>query len=129
MNNGYSYDNKILKENVTDQECADINSLNRPGLTCEYTTTRKILFDSIKQLIGTTGKITKENKEYYLSLGYSLNDTVGLSYLEKAYDKYLKGATKGAVDNKDIQGLFGEISNYGHLYYNLGIPKLYILQK
>lgn len=101
MNNGYSYDNKILKENVTDQECADINSLNQPGLTCEYTTTRKILFDSIKQLIGTTGKITKENKEYYLSLGYSLNDTVGLSYLEKAYDKYLKGTEATYQVNKD----------------------------
>lgn len=49
MNKGYSYDNKILKENITDQECADINSLNQPGLTCEYTTTRKILYDSTKQ--------------------------------------------------------------------------------
>ncbi|MGN0966880.1 MAG: penicillin-binding transpeptidase domain-containing protein [Candidatus Coprovivens sp.] len=101
MNTGYSYDNKILKENVSDQECADINSLNQPGLTCEYTTTRKILFDSVKQLIGTTGKITKENKDYYLSLGYSLNDTVGLSYLEKEYDQYLKGTPATYQVNKD----------------------------
>lgn len=101
MNAGYSYDNKILKENVTDQECADINSLNVPGLTCEYTTTRKILFDSIKQLIGTTGKITKENKDYYLNKGYSLDDIVGLSYIEKEYDDYLKGTPSTYKVNKD----------------------------
>ena len=101
MNIGYSYANKILKEEVTDQECADINSLNVPGLTCEYTTARKIIFDSVKQLIGTTGKIAKENKEYYLSKGYSLDDTVGLSYLEKEYDDYLKGTPASYKINKD----------------------------
>ena len=101
MNIGYSYANKILKEEVTDQECADINSLNVPGLTCEYATARKIIFDSVKQLIGTTGKIAKENKEYYLSKGYSLDDTVGLSYLEKEYDDYLKGTPASYKINKD----------------------------
>ena len=42
--------------------------------------------------VSTTSQgIPKEDKDYYLSLGYSLNDRVGLSYLEKQYEKYLKG--------------------------------------
>ena len=32
-----------------------------------------------------------EEKDYYLKKGYSLNDRVGLSYLEKEYEDYLKG--------------------------------------
>ena len=35
--------------------------------------------------------IPAEEKDYYLAKGYSLNDRVGLSYLEKEYEEYLHG--------------------------------------
>ena len=35
--------------------------------------------------------LTEEEKDYYLSLGYSLNDNVGISGLEKQYEQYLSG--------------------------------------
>lgn len=91
MNKGYIYSSKILFKDVDDKVCALINESNIPGLSCEYTTKRVYLYDSMNALYGTVGSISKENKDYYLSKGYSLSDEVGLSYLEKEYDDYLKG--------------------------------------
>ena len=101
MNKGYSYSNKIIKEEATKEECANINSLNIPGLTCEYHTIRKYLNESIKPIIGTIGKITSETKEEYLDKGYSLNDIVGTSYIEKQYEEYLRGEKAVYKVNKD----------------------------
>ena len=39
----------------------------------------------------STQGIPAESKDYYLEKGYSLNDRVGLSYIEKQYEEYLKG--------------------------------------
>lgn len=101
MNKGYSYSNKTIKEEATKEECASINSLNIPGLKCEYHTTRKYLNESIKPIIGTIGKITSETKEQYLDKGYSLNDIVGTSYIEKQYEEYLRGEKAVYKVNKD----------------------------
>ena len=91
LTDGYSYDSKIIKEDVSDEICAKVNTTNIPGLTCEYTTKRIYLYDTLNDIYGRVGNISKENKEYYLNNGYSLNDQVGLSYLEKEYDEYLRG--------------------------------------
>ncbi len=101
LTTGYSYDSKIIQKNVTDETCAIINTSNIPGLTCEYTTERIYLYDTLNDLYGSVGNITKENKEYYLNNGYSLNDEVGLSYLEKEYDQYLKGKKAKYLVNPD----------------------------
>lgn len=101
LNSGYSYDYKIIKEDVSEEICAKTNTENIPGLTCEYTTKRIYLYDTLNDIYGKTGNITKENKEYYLNKGYSLNDQVGLSYLEKQYDDYLKGTKAKYIINED----------------------------
>ena len=101
LTSGYSYDYKIIKEDVSEETCAQINTKNIPGLTCEYTTKRIYLYDTLNDIYGTVGEITKENKEYYLNKGYSLNDQVGLSYLEKQYDEYLKGTKAEYYINED----------------------------
>ncbi len=101
LNNGYYYDSKIIASNVSDQVCAIVNEKNINGLTCEYTTERIYLYDTLNDIYGKVGNITKENKDYYLKLGYSLNDTVGLSYLEKEYDEYLKGEKAKYLVNDD----------------------------
>ena len=101
LNTGYSYDYKIIKENITDELCAIINTKNIPGLTCEYTTKRIYLYDTLNDIYGTVGSITKENKEYYLNNGYNYNDQVGLSYLEKQYDEYLRGTKAEYTINND----------------------------
>lgn len=101
LNKGYIYDSKIIAKDVSDEICAKINISNISGLTCEYTTKRIYLYDTLSDILGRTGNITKENKEYYLAEGYSLNDTVGLSYLEKQYDDYLRGEKAKYLVNED----------------------------
>ena len=101
LNKGYIYDSKIIAKDVSDEICAKINISNISGLTCEYTTKRIYLYDTLSDILGRTGNITKENKEYYLAKGYSLNDTVGLSYLEKQYDDYLRGEKAKYLVNED----------------------------
>ena len=65
---------------------------NIPGVTGEITWERTYPYgDTLKNIFGKVGPITKENKDYYLNEGYELTDTVGLSYLEKEYEEYLKG--------------------------------------
>lgn len=101
LTDGYSYDSKIIKEDVSDEICAKVNTTNIPGLTCEYTTKRIYLYDTLNDIYGHVGNISKENKEYYLNNGYSLNDQVGLSYLEKEYDEYLRGKKAEYLVNSD----------------------------
>lgn len=101
LNKGYIYDSKIIKEEVSDEICAKVNSQNITGLTCEYTTKRVYMYDTLNDIYGKVGNITAENKDYYLDKGYSLNDQVGLSYLEKQYDDYLKGEKATYLVNDD----------------------------
>lgn len=117
LTNGYSYDSKIIQENVSDEICSKVNTANLPGLTCEYTTERIYLYDTLNDIYGKVGSISKENKEYYLSKGYSLNDQVGLSYLEKEYDSYLKGEKAKYLVNSDNSLSLLEESNPGNDIY------------
>ena len=99
MNKGYSYSEKILKnENVTDEEYAliseNISDLKGVGTRLDWE--REYLYgDTFRTMLGnistTESGIPKELKADYLKKGYSLNDRVGISYLEYQYEDILKG--------------------------------------
>ena len=99
MNTGYSYAEKTIKnENVTDEEYAlvseNINELK--GINTKLDWERTYPYDNtFKAMLGTvsTSKsgIPLELKDYYLDKGYSLDDRVGISYLEYQYEDILKG--------------------------------------
>lgn len=92
MNKGYIYSKKEIVKNVSEEEFAKVIESNIPGVTGEITWERTYLYgDTLKNIFGKVGPITKENKDYYLNEGYELTDTVGLSYLEQEYEEYLKG--------------------------------------
>lgn len=98
MNKGYTYEEKIIKSNVSDKEYAYIaeNNSELDGFNAKLDWERVYPYgDTLKSILGTVSSssqgIPAEEKDYYLSLGYSLNDRVGLSYLEKQYEKYLRG--------------------------------------
>lgn len=92
MNSGYSYQDKVIKKNLTDEEFTMINEMNFSGIRVDIDYVRIYKYDtSLNQIFGAIGPITKENKEEYLSNGYKLNSIVGVSFLEKTYEKYLKG--------------------------------------
>ena len=117
LNKGSVYEYKIILEEASDTECANINSKNIPGLICEYTVKRVYPYDTLNSLYGKVGNITEENKEYFLDKGYSLNDEVGLSYLEKQYDNYLKGEKSKYIVNSDNTLSLLESSKQGNDIY------------
>ncbi|MGE5456412.1 MAG: penicillin-binding transpeptidase domain-containing protein [Ignavibacteriales bacterium] len=99
MNKGYSYDEKIIKKNnISDEEYAKVseNIGILKGFNTRLDWQRRYLYgDVFKSILGSVSTtetgIPYELKEYYLSKGYSLDDQVGISYLEYQYDDYLKG--------------------------------------
>ena len=98
MRDGYSYTEKIIKSNVSDYEFAYISENNSEldGFDTKIDWIRVYPYgDTMKSILGSVSSssqgIPVEDKDYYLKLGYSLNDRVGLSYLEKQYEEYLKG--------------------------------------
>ena len=95
MNNGYSYQEKIIKEDVSDAEFAFFSEYEdkNTGFKTTLKWKRKYLYgDTLKQILGSVGPITKETKEEYLKKGYQISDIVGTSFLEKQYEDILRGA-------------------------------------
>ena len=99
MNKGYSYAEKVIKnKDVTEEEYAIIaehlDELNGIDIKLDweryypYGDTFNSIFGSVST---SEAGLPSELKDYYLDLGYSLTDRVGVSYLEYQYEKYLKG--------------------------------------
>lgn len=99
MNKGYSYAEKIIKnKDVTEKEYAIIseNISNLSGFNTKLDWERIYPYgDVFRSILGKISSnsqgIPKELVDDYLSKGYSLNDRVGISYLEYQYEDYLKG--------------------------------------
>ncbi len=97
MNKGYSYDEKIIKKDVSDKEYAYIseNISTLKGFKTKLEWERKYLYgDTLRNIFGKvseSNKMPEEDLKYYLSLGYSRDDRVGLTGLEKQYESILKG--------------------------------------
>lgn len=99
MNKGYSYAEKIIKnKNVTEKEYAIIseNISSLSGFNTKLDWERVYPYgDTFRSILGKISSnsqgIPKELVDAYLEKGYSLNDRVGISYLEYQYEDYLKG--------------------------------------
>ena len=95
MKRGYSYEDKVIKkDNILDSEIAFIteNYESLGGFNVKYNWERVYLYgETFRSLLGNISSISYEDKDYYLSRGYSLNDVVGSSFLEKQYEDILKG--------------------------------------
>lgn len=99
MNKGYSYAEKIIKnKDVSEVEYAKIseNIDSLRGFNTKLDWERVYLYgDTFKSILGSvssdTQGIPEELASIYLEKGYSLDDRVGISYLEYQYEDYLKG--------------------------------------
>lgn len=98
MNNGYYYDEKVIKDEASDEEYAYIaqNNDDLKGFSASKSWKRTYPYgDVLRQILGNVSDnsqgIPEELKAEYLNKGYSLNDRVGLSYLEYQYEDELKG--------------------------------------
>lgn len=102
LNDGYEKSPKIIKEDLTDEEVNYVINSKIPGINIEVGFKRIYPYgNTLQSIFGKVGKITREEKNEYLKEGYNLNDVVGLSYLEKYYDHYLKGTKAKYLVNDD----------------------------
>ncbi len=117
MNKGYSYDEKLIKYKDLTEEEYNYFSLNEDklgGFYIKKTWERTYPYgDTFKSILGTvstgTQGIPLEYKEEYLKKGYSLDDRVGLSFIEKEYDELLRGTkSKYKVKNSYEKELIKE---------------------
>ncbi|NHM30323.1 peptidoglycan D,D-transpeptidase FtsI family protein [Neobacillus terrae] len=107
FNSGYALTPQMVKnKDVTPQEFAVVseNLENLPGVNTTTDWNRNYVFGStLRTVLGgvTTSDegIPKEQLDYYLARGYSRNERVGKSYIEKQYEDVLHGE-KGKVKNK-----------------------------
>ena len=96
VNNGYYYEEKLIKRDVTEEEYAFVasNLSDLCGFNIKIEWERKYLYgDTFRSILGNVSinGIPKEYKEKYITKGYKLNDIVGISNLEYEYEDYLKG--------------------------------------
>lgn len=98
MNKGYAYEEKLIKSDVTEEEYAYVseNNVILNGFNTRIDWERVYPYgDTFKTILGKVSSsnqgLPAEEKDYYLSKGYSLSDRVGISYIEKEYEEYLKG--------------------------------------
>lgn len=97
MNKGYTYDQKVIRtKDVTDEEYAYISENNKSldGFNTRLDWERSYPYgDVFRTILGNVSDngLPSEEKAYYLKKGYSLDDRVGISYLEKQYEDYLRG--------------------------------------
>lgn len=87
----------IATDPLNDSQVAVIASISKemPGISISTSWDRKILETSLSSIVGTVSSekagLPAEEAEAYLKKGYSLNDRVGTSYLEKQYEETLQG--------------------------------------
>jgi len=92
MNEGYSFANKILLKDVSDEVYAKILEANLEGIFGEIEWERYYIYgNTLSSIFGTISNSLPKEKEYLLSEGYSYNDKVGISGIEEYYEEYLKG--------------------------------------
>nr|WP_156028913.1 penicillin-binding protein 2 [Sporosarcina sp. D27] len=109
MMSGYAYTPQIVKsEDVTDIEFATVSEQlgSLPGVNTTTDWERVKMSDSA--ILGTTTSplegIPKTDLDYFLSRGYSRNDRVGKSYIERYYEDLLKGQKTVVKNIKDRTG-------------------------
>ena len=116
LNKGYSYEDKIIKKEISDHEYNLINLSNIPGIRTEITWERYYPYgDLLKDVFGSVSSyiqgIPYEYKDYYLKKGYKLNDRVGITNLEYIYDDYLRGKkAKYKEENNRFNGRYRSIN-------------------
>lgn len=87
----------ISTDALDDTQVALVASASKelPGISISTSWDRKVLDTSLSMIVGSVSNeksgLPAEEAEAYLKKGYSLNDRVGTSYLEKQYEETLQG--------------------------------------
>ncbi len=129
MNQAPENEFKIIKEDVENDQIAKLleNHGEYPGFEYRDDWKRVYYEDDnpvVKSIIGSVSDQTQglpsENMEYYLGLGYAMNQRIGISGIEKQYEEFLSGTTKDYDISYGSDGLANlEENNAGKSGYDL----------
>ena len=111
--NGYYYEDKIIKENINEEEYININNSSIKGIRTDILWERVYPYgDTLRSIFGNVSSFKQglplESKKHYLNKGYSLNDRVGINNLEYIYDDYLKGTKAKYLKDNGVLKLVSE---------------------
>lgn len=81
----------VFMEDVPDDILNAILELNVPGLDAAATTKREYYTSYAAHILGTTGAMDADDWKVYKELDYKMDDRIGKSGLEKAFEEYLHG--------------------------------------
>ena len=107
----------IQTDPLSDTQVAVIASASKelPGISISTSWDRKILETSLSSIVGTVSSeksgLPAEEVDTYLKKGYSLNDRVGTSYLEKQYEEVLQGKRTVKEIHLDKHGDMESVEN------------------
>ncbi|WNZ96417.1 penicillin-binding protein PBP2B [Streptococcus iniae] len=112
---------------LSDQEIAYViaNQSKSPGISVSTDWNRKIEETSLASIIGKVSSreagLPQEEAHAYLKKGYSLDDRVGTSYLEKSYENELQGRheTRDIKTDKNGKIISDKITDKGENGKNL----------
>ena len=107
----------IQTDPLSDTQVALIASASKelPGISISTSWDRKVLETSLASIVGSVSSeksgLPAEEVDAYLKKGYSLNDRVGTSYLEKQYEEVLQGKRTGKEIHLDKHGDMESVEN------------------
>ena len=107
----------IVTDALTDTQIALIASASKqlPGVSISTSWDRKVLETSLSSIVGSVSSekagLPAEEADAYLKKGYSLNDRVGTSYLEKQYEETLQGKRSVKEIHLDKHGNMESVEN------------------
>lgn len=97
--------NYVLAEDVGMDTVTYVLEQALPGVTFSTRAEREYAYPGYaSHLLGQVGKITAETWDYYKERGYNMNDSVGLSGCEAAFESYLRGQDGVRVICEDADG-------------------------
>lgn len=107
----------ISTDALDDTQVALVASASKelPGISISTSWDRKVLETSLSSIVGSVSSeksgLPAEEVDAYLKKGYSLNDRVGTSYLEKQYEEVLQGKRTVKEIHLDKHGDMESVEN------------------
>ena len=99
------YQSYTIARNVNMSVISSLEESNIEGVNFEIREEREYAYPGIaSHILGRLGKITAENKDYYLERNYPLDALVGTSGCEQAFEEWLRGSDGVAVIRYDKNG-------------------------
>ena len=100
-----SYVSYTIAKGVNESLITALEESNIEGVNFQVSARREYLYPGVaSHILGRVGSITAENAEEYLALGYELDDPVGTSGCEKAFEEWLRGRDGVMVVRYDENG-------------------------